>query len=110
MTTVHVLKVLATDEGWHTATERLVLAWAAYRANKGGVLTGPQADIARACRLSRQTVAHYFDRLCAVGVIAPIAHGRYRLLVESLDQLEELLSARCTTPTAKMVPCRVSWS
>lgn len=101
MTTLHVLKVLAAQEGWHAPTERVVLVQVAYRANKRGYITCTQTDIARVCRVSRQTVSHYFDQLRAVGIIERIAHGRYRLLVESLDQLEELLSARCAAPAVR---------
>jgi hypothetical protein len=80
----HATKVFDAA-GFSSAAQRLVLLELAYRADRKGVVRYSQSEIAEASTLARRTVATWFDRFEAIGLLQRLGHGRYQLDLEMLD-------------------------
>ena len=78
MTLKHVQ--VALDQTLPQATgERMVLIEACYNADRKGVVRATQAEMAKACRMSRKTVNQWLQILADEGLLVKIRRGRFAL-------------------------------
>jgi len=92
MTTTHLLKVMDVEEGfWQTAAAKLTLIELAYRADRKGIVRRSQSEMATANAMSRATLIRWLQAFEGYGLLERIGHGRYRLNISLLDELEDLL-------------------
>ena len=91
MTTSHLLKVMDVEEGWwQTPAAKLALIEIAYRADRRGIVRRSQSEMADASAMSRRTLIRWLQAFEGYGLLERIGHGRYRLNVSLLDNLEDL--------------------
>lgn len=73
----HLADVMAMEETFDSAAQRMVYLELAFWADRRGIIRISQVEIASRCLLAPRTVVAQVQALEAVGLIKRLEHGRY---------------------------------